>query len=305
MAYDAESDRIILFGGYMDTGTKSLILRDTWEFDPSSYTWREMVLDSMPPKGDGAMAYDAESDRIIFFLGAFTETWEYFDLESASETWAYDSNSNTWANMEPAEAPFGIIGTRMVYDSESDRMVLFGGRKPPPSTEVINETWAYGYNTNTWEKMAPAVSPPGCYYHAMAYDTGADRIIIWCGTGTNPVDVSNVWAYDYNTDTWEALESSGAPQERIAGAMVYDAAADQSLLYVDKELWAFDYTANLWTLLSDSPAPGESKYHNMVYSDTHNQITLFGICSELFRTCSNETWILDCSTDTWTDVTLR
>jgi hypothetical protein len=302
MAYDAESDKIILFGGYMPNGK---ILTDTWVFDPSLTTWSEMEVDIRPPKGEGTMAYDAESDQIIFYAGALAKIG-YYDLDPASETWAYDYNTNTWANMEPAKAPFGIKGTRMVYDTESDRMLLFGGWNPQGGKEGFSETWAYDYNTNTWEKMAPAVSPPGRYYHAMVYDAGADRIILWGGHGESglfQVDVSIVWTYDYNTDSWEALESSEAPIGGKFAEMVYDSIADRSLLYIEKELWAFDYSTNLWTLLSDSPAPGMSELHNLVYSEKHNQITMFGICPQY--SCKNKTWILDCSTDTWTDVTIR
>jgi len=300
MAYDAESDRIILFGGGTGSGN---ILSDTWAFDPNSYAWRKMAPDMRPPKGDGTLAYDVESDRMIFFSGALTESGHYYDLESASETWVYDFNTNTWTDMEPGDTPFGTRGTRMVYDIESDRMILFGGWKPEGGAEGFSETWAYDYNTNTWEKMAPAVSPLGRSYHAMVYDAGADRVIVWGGYGPIPVDVSIVWAYDYNTDTWEALDSSGAPQKGKNAAMVYDAVTDRSLLYVENELWAFDYEVNLWTLLSDSPTPGKAEWHDMVYSDPQQQITLFGICPGM--SCKNRTWIFDCSTDTWTDVTKR
>lgn len=46
-----------------------------------------------------------------------------------------------------------------VYDSESDRAIIFGGSIK--NLEVgYNDTWSYDYNTNTWTNMSPATNPP-------------------------------------------------------------------------------------------------------------------------------------------------
>ena len=304
MAYDAVSDRVILFGGVVSSD--GWTAKDTWSYDLSTNTWQEMKPTPSPGKGDGPMAYDAESDRTIFFIGCrFDLTDKPFDCVPASETWAYDFDTNTWTNMEPAEAPYGPLEARMVYDAESDRMILFGGWDPKNLTDdgAFNETWAYDYNTNMWTKMEPEVSPPGRFRHAMAYDAGSDRVILWGGHGPVTVDVSSVWAYDYNTDTWEELESSGAPSP-VQGAAVYDAAADRIILYAERELWTFDYDTNTWTQLSDSPTPGKLLGHAMVCSDEADRVILFG-GGPVFNAFYDKTWIYDLNTDTWTDVTRR
>jgi outer membrane lipoprotein-sorting protein len=164
------------------------------------------------------------------------------------------------------------------------------------------ETWAYDYDTNTWTKMEPAVSPPGRSNHAMAYDAGSDRVILWGGTGPVKVDVSSVWAYDYDADMWEELESSAAPSPIGGGAMAYDGVADRIILYAGTELWAFDYDSNAWTQVSDSPTPGQLLYLAMVHSDEADRVIAFGGGSDEFG-ATNKTWVYDLNTDTWTDVT--
>ena len=304
MAHDAESNRVILFGG-VETG--ALLKKGTWSYDFSTITWRRMKPKPSPRRSDGHMAYDAESDRVILFIGSILyETGNYFDLEPGSETWTYDFDTDTWTNMEPVEAPYGLRGTRMVYDVESDRIILFGGWVVGNSTAggAFNETWTYDYNTNTWTKMEPEVSPPGRNYHAMAYDDESDRVILWGGDGPVPVDVSSVWAYDYNTDTWEELESSGAPSPIAYGAMVYTTAADRIILYAGLEFWSFDYNTNTWTQLSDSPLPGELSYHAMVYSGEADRVILFGGGLDDYS-FGAKTWVYDLNTNTWTDVSRR
>ena len=70
MAYDAESERVILFGGYEDENT---IVNDVWAYDAGTNTWQEMSPDSTPCKGNCPVAYDVQSDRIIMFLGCVAD----------------------------------------------------------------------------------------------------------------------------------------------------------------------------------------------------------------------------------------
>jgi hypothetical protein len=44
-----------------------------------------------------------------------------------------------------------MAAATMAYDSESDRVILFGGCL---GQTVWNETWAYDYNDNKWEKIS-------------------------------------------------------------------------------------------------------------------------------------------------------
>ncbi len=137
MAYDAESSRIILFGG--ERGPVQY--EDTWAYDFNTNAWTDMTPAQRPAvQNYPEMAYDAGSDRVIQFGGA-----------GGAETWAYDFNTNAWTNMNPVEHPSGRWLHAMAYDEGSDRVVLFGGES---ETAVLSdETWAYDFNTDTWTHM--------------------------------------------------------------------------------------------------------------------------------------------------------
>jgi N-acetylneuraminic acid mutarotase len=105
-----------------------------------------------------------------------------------------------------ARGPKDHLGARIAYDSESDRMILFGGLGK--DWLFYDDTWAYDYNTNTWEEMKPDPEPPYVSRHAMVYSVATDRIILFGGESDDGVPYTytdEVWAYDYNNNTWTKM----------------------------------------------------------------------------------------------------
>jgi len=193
IAYDAESDRIILFGGYHVSG---MLYDDTWAYDFNSDTWTKMEPATKPPgRNYQGMTYDAKADRVLTY-GALTV--EGKPLETL---WAYDFNTDTWQEMVPGEQSFPGMRdyTAMVYDAESDRMILYGGKTEDQSS---GEVWMYDYNTNTWTKLESSPNPGKLYKHGMVYIPTIDRSILF-GGDVGAYEFSNeTWSYDLNTNTW-------------------------------------------------------------------------------------------------------
>ena len=307
MAYDAESDRVILFGGVTGGDAQAGTWTDnaeTWAYDVTADQWTQMKPPSGPTgRGAAALAYDAESDRVILF-GESNEV-DGWDLD---DTWAYDYNANTWT--ETAKGPAKHLGARIAYDAESDRIILFGGFDMT-SGRYYTDTWAYDYNTDTWTEMKPSTSPPGRNYQAIAYDAESDRVLTWGGMGLDgKLLAPSVWSYDFNTNSWEEMKTGEGPHPQGADypAMVYDAKADRTILfggeYQGDETWAYDYNTNTWTDLKPSTVPGKLSRHAMVYSTAADRVILFGgqVGPTNFK-YTGETWTYDLNTNTWTNVT--
>ena len=92
----------------------------------------------------------------------------------------------------------------MAYDSESDRLILFGGFA---IEGVAGDTWAYDLAANTWTNMAPrGPNPSARDGQAMAYDSNSDRILMYGGDGS-----SDVWAYDFDSNTWTQKKDAPFP----------------------------------------------------------------------------------------------
>src|SRR2546421_9630819 len=83
-----------------------------------------------------------------------------------SDTWAYDFNTNTWTNLNPGNAPRVRYIHALAYDSESDRVILFGGVYGSAHvTVLLDDNFDYNFYTNTWTNMHPSAAPtaPACH----------------------------------------------------------------------------------------------------------------------------------------------
>jgi hypothetical protein len=133
---------------------------------------------------------------------------------------------------------------------------------------VHGDTWAFDAGAGKWEERDPVRSPPGRFGTALAYDPGADRIILFGGGGIEaetdrPISLADTWAYDADSDTWTELAPAAAPSARAHHTMVYDTRLERILLWGGKgpgieqtELWAYDTAANTWTQLDPTPDIG-------------------------------------------------
>ena len=265
LAYDSESDKMIAWGGIV---ADHVFSKETWVYDYSTDSWINAEPTVSPPLGMPSIVYDSESDIVITFGGGLGGDYHpEGDYILHNQTWAYDYNSNTWTNMTDPAHPIGTTYHKLVYDSESDRIIKFGGfdvyKDPtldPTGESLATETWAYDYNTNTWENVSVNMNPGARYGHSMTYDTESDRVIMFGGyTYLNSKGMTDeTWAFDYNTATWTKLNPEGDIARRGA-KMVYDEVNDKIILFggvhpdeqytLLKETWIFDYNANSWTLM--------------------------------------------------------
>ncbi|MHA1201118.1 MAG: Kelch repeat-containing protein [Candidatus Heimdallarchaeaceae archaeon] len=215
MAYDSESDIVIMFGGgipkdYNPYGG-NMGYNDTWSYDYNSNTWTNMT-PSISPLGrqNSILTYDSESDKIVLFGGFHSPiTSAYLDPTGEvyqRDTWTYDYNTNTWENVTPSTSPDPRIGFNMAYDSESDRILLFGGSTHLDTTGMEDEVWSFDLNSVTWTQMNPATT--GRRSFSIAYDSESDKIVLFGGTNSTTLTSYNAetWVYDYNADTWTLME---------------------------------------------------------------------------------------------------
>gem|GEM_PF-1386334 len=313
MAYDTESKRVILYGG--QTGNiadhpETFLSAETWAFDPIRNRWQKMSPESSPPAMSAqAMAYDSESDRVILHGGGGIFEKETYEDAVLNQTWAYDFNENTWMKMSDGPRR---LGHRMAYDTESDRIVMFSGVNFQDGRfQDVQETWVYDFNNDTWTEMKPVLSPAPRLYYGMVYDKKSDKVLLWGGfLGKSTID-NNIWEYDFNSDSWMEREAENSPDPRCYHAMAYDDISGKFLIYGgtaegNDEMWTYDLLGNTWTKLHPTSYPGTISRMPMVYSSDTGKLVLFGgqLDSRQF-TYSDATWSYDLKTDTWTDVTIR
>jgi len=263
----------------------------------SAQTWTRMNPSNPPsPREKMAMAYDSESDRIILFGGNAGPT-------IFNETWEYDFNTDTWTQLSPPTSPPGICAAAMVCDSKRDRMILFGGSSV---SGILNDTWAYDLNTNTWSNLNPSNPPPARHSHCMAYDSESDRVVLF--GGYNGRYLHDTWEYDPSTNAWiQRSPASHPPGGFILDGMVYDIESDRCIQfggyagsgYYSDQTWAYDANTSQWTLMSPASRPSPRSGVHMAYDSESDRIILFG--GYRSSNCYDDTWEYDYNTDTWTN----
>lgn len=273
MAYEDQAGVTVLFGGISPTGPTRY--DDTWVYSAKSDSWTLMHPSVSPsPRYEAGMAYDSKAHRVILFGGGTTGG------QLSDETWAYDYSTDTWTNMQPATHPSARDDVGMAYDSESNRIIAFGGWT---GNATDNQTWAYDYDSNTWQQMSPA-GGPSARATKLVYDSQADRILAFGGSPGYAQILGDTWSYDYNADAWKNLMPATSPSERSGFAVAYDSKADRTFITAGKvsqsaltdETWAYDLQANAWTKLGVTPRPPAQIGVNMVYDAAQDTTVLFG-----------------------------
>jgi N-acetylneuraminic acid mutarotase len=317
LSYDEGENLVVMTGG-VDRGGDWKGLDDVWVFDPEAKIW-ELVGDLQGLIFD-SMVYDSRAGKLIAYVFARynpNSNYPWGPVDLVSETWSYDVSTNTWENLNPPgpiRPPEGLNGARLAYDAESGVVILHGGLSLH-SFSLANETWAYDYASNTWTNMKPKRAPAGRNFHGLTYDAAADRVLSIGGLnnrGANWSITNDVFAYDYNENTWTQLDSGNAPEREyvsahyvpstgrviLFGGATYDVDTDPGLNnpIPNDDTWEFDYSSNTWTLLEPRMSPSPRIWHATTATD--RGLVLFG-GGETRDTPTDETWLFNAKNHQW------
>jgi hypothetical protein len=225
MAYDPVNGKVILFGGYSETGR--VFLGDTWAFDPASGEWSQMSPQTHPPARSGhAMAY-AGSGKVILFGGLYLD-----------DTWLYDYAAQEWTELAPSQRPPGRYGHCLAYDSQKKEVVLFGGSGP--GSNAMDDTWVFDPATDQWSQAEPAASPPGRSFAAMSFDSKLGETLLFGGMSEAGNVLSDFWAYNLADGDWREFEVDTGPEARRGHGMAFVASENVTVVF-----GGFDGTARL------------------------------------------------------------
>jgi len=297
MVFDSKSGVSILFGG---SSTPTGPLCDTWAYDSSANTWKNMAPAAYPPARSGhAMAYDVRNGLVLMFSDN--------EMYTPDETWAYKSSLNTWTNMKPAEAPPIRYGCVILGDPVYGGCILFGGIG---ETGVdITGTWSYRPGTNTWTRKEDPVPGPRIF-HDMVFDS-ANRVMVLFGgeIGLN-LATDDTWIYDILTGQWTRRRPATSPPARQAHAMAYDSANGVVVLFGGmkpiqggytfyNDTWLYDAKQNTWSQRPASPAPSARYNHKMAYDSARGIVVLFG---GGYGGSHGDVWTYNVSRNAWTEM---
>ena len=243
------------------------------------------------PRAGGVAFFDSVHNQTILFGGL------YASLLNDTDVW----NGTNWTLLSPANSPSGRTASAAAFDATHGVGVLFGGRAAGGNT--LNETWLW--NGTTWTLATPANSPSPRTNAMMAYD--GQQIVLFGGVSSSG-DLNETWVWNGSNWTQITAAVSGTPPEaRDSGAMAYDSAHGQVVLFGGiqgsgdfADTWIWNGAALTWTLLTPAAHPQSRNQDMMAYDPVHGQTILFGGNSAETLQTFDDTWAWNGSA--WTEL---
>ena len=215
-AYDAVSNRMVVFGGLGNSGYRN----DVWVLDNANgagggpAAWSPTTPMGTPPDPRSVFyhyqLYDPATRRLLVFGGdddtgapALTDSWVLTEADGIPTP-----PPTAWIQLSPTGGPpppRRLHST--VYDPLSNRLVVFGGCTPVGNNACIsfggivrNDVWVLT-NANglggesSWIELLPTGGPPPARQnHVAVYDQADNRMIMWAGESTLSFpDFTDVW----------------------------------------------------------------------------------------------------------------
>ena len=208
-AYDASTNRFILFGGADDMGARAdvWVLADANGIGAPAWQALTPVGDAPTPRSGASAAFDLVSNRLIVFGGRLVG-----DLVS-NETWVLSeanglSGIPTWTELQPnGILPAGRWGHLGGYDASANRVIIFGGSGAGYASDtnfVGSDVWVLaGANglgrAPSWAELSPETPlPPTRLLGAGAYSASQSRLVVALGENNrlSPSRINDLWVLD-------------------------------------------------------------------------------------------------------------
>jgi hypothetical protein len=221
---DPLRNRVLVWGSDFTYGVSG-----TWSLDLDSYVWTKLGTSVPGGKGSGVV-YDPIGDRVLVLGGIIPSQLGMPTLLNGVRQLSL-AGDPTWSDLSPAgPLPTGRAYVSAIYDARRNRVVMFGGEYLKPNTYPyqllpLDEVWELSLDgTPTWRFIPPVAPVPQARYgHFAAWDSLADRLVIYGGTGAAGTYLtSDLWSLalsDPDTARWSPLEASGTPGRQSTTAI--------------------------------------------------------------------------------------
>ena len=270
------------------------------------------TLEGPPTRHSHTAVFDPISAQMIIFGGQQTTTNS--DLNDVWLGATSTNQSDSFTQLHPTGSiPAGRYGHVAAYDSNTNRMIVFGGATGSPAP-CVKDVWILdGANgksgASTWISQSPSgTAPVARAYAAGAFDPHSNSLIVFGGNNCANGYLNDVWVLssangEAGTPAWTKLTISGtAPSPRESASAVYDSVNNVLTVYGGDagiafgDVWVLSNangsggTPTWRQLLPSGAAPNPRTGQTGVYDSVNNRMTIFG---GLFNNVTlTDSWVL-------------
>jgi len=227
------------------------------------------------------------------------------------------ADHQAWIRLHPTGGPPSARERHSaVYDSSTNRMIVFGGRDS--GFNALDEVWvlenANGLgSTPNWTPLSPTGTSPGPrILHSAVYDQSTNTMIVFGGRdASNSTVAANVFVLEHanglgGTPNWVPLSTSGGPPTaRYRHSAVYDAANNTMTIFGGagagylNDVWVLSHANGsggtpTWTPLTPTGGPPTGRSStSAIYDSSTNTMTIFaGFNGSSGTTVFDDVWVL-------------
>lgn len=173
-----------------------------------------------------------------------------YGVSATSETWRFDGQRWRFVTMN---GPSPRYQAACAYDTQRDRVVLFGGRgtnSTGTGDRGFNETWEFG--ADQWTRVTTPHSPPALVRASMVYDPSRQLTFLYGG--------NQFWSYDGADWTQIALGSPN-PEIQHGSHLIFDP-SDNSIVLIpsDATATAWRWNGAVWVELTATGVQAETAF---------------------------------------------
>lgn len=287
--WDPARERVLVFGGRWRPGSSGAYQypNDVWAYAPADNTWARLDDGSSAPEGrmDFILVGDDAGDRMVLTHGGrFTPDFTRFEV--FDDTWSFDFESNTWAEITTSGTPApASVYPSGALDTERGQLWVFSGGDENAFTQPPDlHMGVLDLGSGEWTNLVvDAGSWPEARINApMLFDATRDRLVLFGGHDTSALGNDNdLYAFDLAARSWSKLKEGDVKDqdpidncnfpgnfvaadlespERRAAHMFTPVNEGRAIMYggntdcgIANDTWSFDLATDTWTQLTVSP----------------------------------------------------
>ncbi len=313
MAYDPVLNEVILFGGEAADGQ---LLNDTWDYANGGWNSVSLSQSQAPPMQGASMAWDAH-DSLLLLYGGLSQSGPQDTLyflyhgQMNGQIFYRWSPVNVNTNLTTGFPPPALYGASMVYDSEFQRVILFGGCNSSECPVSQNPLYGnvYAFSNFSWTECAncavgnpPPPTPPVRWDASMVDDPTDGYVLLFGGMGTSG-PLGDTWSLvakppqacgassRYFCAYWTSWSPPRSPSARWGAQADFDSNLGEVFLFggrasngIVTDEYGWEFSGGTWSpisignLIPQYPAPPPSFGGRMVYDGQNGFVILFGGC---------------------------
>ncbi|HEX8169792.1 MAG TPA: kelch repeat-containing protein [Thermoanaerobaculia bacterium] len=248
------------------------------------------------PRAHARLVFDKSAGVGVLFGGQSANDTATAIAYQSDETWIW--TGFYWVQRFPQHHPAGRSAHGMVYDSNRQRVVLFGGRKTVGATADTvtfhNDTWIW--QNDDWTQLATPNAPSPRALVGMAFDPLRDRVVLYGGndvTGGKVTSLFDTWEFDGTN--WIRYATDEPKVEKPL--LTYDAARHEVIMVGTKDdlskttiMYRYDGAAHTWSPVAPAALPPCVNEAAMTFDESSNTIVLTGGVCTITTSTSDEVW---------------